>query len=52
MNRLPAYQHGWCNATGVWPPIPCELHDGGPGLLHGSGRCILMFSFPLPVGAE
>ena len=29
----------------------CRLHDGGPALLHGSGRCILLTVFSLFTGA-
>ena len=46
-----AHQLEWCNAAGMWGPVPCKLHDGGPELLHGSSRCIsLTFTSP-PTGA-
>ena len=29
----------------------CKLHDGGPALLHGSGRCISLTMPSFPTGA-
>lgn len=51
MIRLAAYQLRWCTAAGMWDTDACELHDGGPQLLHGSSRCMFYSLSCPPTGA-